>query len=107
MDASKALAVCKRLRVLVAPKKIEGPSTKLTFLGIEIDLVVETLPPKEKLHYLHQQDNTGTVHAEPLPPPLAHFWIIAEHPPEVENVAADSPSRNNHTHFFEHPEEAN
>ena len=35
----KALETCVRLGVPVAPKKTEGPSTKLVFLGNELDTV--------------------------------------------------------------------
>jgi len=40
------LALFERLRVPVAPEKVEGPTTKLTFLGIEIDseLMILRLP---------------------------------------------------------------
>ena len=31
------LALCERLKVPIAPEKVEGSTTMLTFLGIEID----------------------------------------------------------------------
>ena len=45
----RALARCETLGVPVAPGKTEGPSTKLAFLGIEIDtrsMVLRLPPPK-------------------------------------------------------------
>ena len=44
----RALKVCQSLGVPVVPEKIQGPSTTLTFLGIEIDhpLRIETAPSK-------------------------------------------------------------
>ena len=48
-----ALAVCRELGVPVAPEKTEGPSSTITFLGIEIDTVLGQLRlPQEKLHNL-------------------------------------------------------
>ncbi len=45
--------VCERLGVLLAPDKCEGPSTCLTFLGIEVDMVaVELRLPARKLDQL-------------------------------------------------------
>ena len=45
--------VCGRLGVPLAVEKVEGPSSCLTFLGIEIDTVEGTLRlPKEKLDHL-------------------------------------------------------
>ena len=45
--------VCSRLGVPLAVEKVEGPSSCLTFLGIEIDTVEGTLRlPKEKLDHL-------------------------------------------------------
>ena len=44
------LWVCKELGVLIAEEKVEGPSTCLTFLGIEVDTVQWQLClPQEKL----------------------------------------------------------
>ena len=44
------LATCERLGVPIAPDKCEGPSTRLTYLGIEIDTVQMQLRlPEEKL----------------------------------------------------------
>ena len=46
----KALARCASLGVPVAPAKTEGPTTKIIFLGIEIDTVCMTLSlPQVKL----------------------------------------------------------
>ena len=46
-------AVCNWLRVPMAPHKREGPTTNLTFLGIEINTVKGELRlPKDKLHRL-------------------------------------------------------
>ena len=45
-----ALATCQTLGVLVAPHKVEGPSTVLTFLGICLDTInMEVRLPKDKL----------------------------------------------------------
>ena len=53
LSLRKALDVCAQLGVPVAPHKIEGPSTKLTFLGIEIDSEEAMLRlPEEKLSSL-------------------------------------------------------
>lgn len=50
---SAALFHCATLRVLVASHKTEGPSSKLVFLGIELDATNWTLcPPDEKLSHL-------------------------------------------------------
>ena len=44
------LATCERLGVPIAPDKCEGPATRLTYLGIEIDTVQMQLRlPEEKL----------------------------------------------------------
>ena len=49
----KALARCKGLGVPIAPAKTEGPATKLTFLGIELDTASLTISlPREKLERL-------------------------------------------------------
>ena len=45
-----AIPLCMKLRLSVAPAKLEGPSTAVTFLGIEINSVVQELPmPHKKL----------------------------------------------------------
>ena len=42
--------VFERLGIPLAPEKIEGPTTRLTFLGIEIDSETTSLSlPQEKL----------------------------------------------------------
>ena len=52
----KSLARCSVLGVPVAPGKTEGPSTRLVFLGIEIDSVSETLRlPGPKLQRLRSE----------------------------------------------------
>ena len=49
-----ALSTCETLHFPVASEKTVGPSTALTFLGIQIDTVAGTvLLPPEKLHQLH------------------------------------------------------
>ena len=49
----RALTLCKELGVQVAPEKMEGPATVLTFLGIEIDTVARQLElPSDKLQRL-------------------------------------------------------
>ena len=46
---STTLALCEELGFPVAPEKTEGPTTSLTFLGIEIDTVEQQLRlPKDK-----------------------------------------------------------
>ena len=53
---AKALEVCTQLGMPVAPHKIEGPSTKLTFLGIEIDSQEAKLRlPEQKLLALRSE----------------------------------------------------
>ena len=48
-----AIPLCHRLGLPVAPTKVEGPTTCLTFLGIEIDSVAQELRlPPEKLRRL-------------------------------------------------------
>ena len=48
-----AIPLCHRLGLPVAPTKVEGPATCLTFLGIEIDSVAQELRlPPEKLRRL-------------------------------------------------------
>ena len=55
-SVKKALDTCVSLGVPVAPKKTEGPSTKLVFLGIELDTVSLTLSlPQEKLERLRRE----------------------------------------------------
>ena len=49
-----AVSVCQNLGFPVAPSKVEGPSTVLTFLGIEIDSSAQELRlPAEKLRRLN------------------------------------------------------
>ena len=49
-----ALSTCETLHFPVASEKTVGPSTALTFLGIQIDTVAGTVSlPPEKLHQLH------------------------------------------------------
>jgi len=51
-----ALACCRSLGVPVAPRKIRGPSTTLTFLGIELDTVsLSVCLPSPKLEHLHRE----------------------------------------------------
>jgi len=42
-NLSAMLAVCNRLSAPVKPSKVEGPTTRLTFLGIVIDTVAMTV----------------------------------------------------------------
>ena len=50
-----AFETCRRLGFQVAPEKVEGPSTCLTFLGIEIDTVAyEVRLPSSKLSRLQE-----------------------------------------------------
>ena len=50
------LATCARVGLPVAPGKTEGPTTRLTFLGIEIDTVAnEVRLPSEKLQRLQSE----------------------------------------------------
>ena len=50
---------CKELSVPLAMEKLEGPSTTLTFLGVEIDTSkMEIRLPGEKLHCIHQELST-------------------------------------------------
>ncbi len=50
------LEACDSLGVPIAAEKLEGPTTCLTFLGIEIDTTVGVLRlPREKLTRLHQE----------------------------------------------------
>ena len=52
-DVDKLLEIFEDIGLPVAPKKLEGPSTSLTFLGIEIDTVsLEIRLPADKLHRL-------------------------------------------------------
>ena len=52
-DLESLLALFTRLKVSVATEKVEGPSTRLTFLGIEIDTSSMSLRlPSEKLSSL-------------------------------------------------------
>lgn len=51
----ESLVLCDRLGFPIAPHKVEGPQSKLTFLGIQIDTESETLAlPGEKLDRLKQ-----------------------------------------------------
>ena len=53
---AKALDICRRLGFPVAPNKVEGPSTCLTFLGIIIDTMNHQLRlPHPKLVYIKGQ----------------------------------------------------
>ena len=57
--------VCKELGVTLATKKVEGPSTSLTFLGILIDTHnMEIRLPEDKLQRIHQPD--GSINRQPL-----------------------------------------
>ena len=50
---------CKELGVPLAMEKLEGPSTTLTFLGVEIDTSkMEIKLPGEKLHRIRQELST-------------------------------------------------
>ena len=52
----KAIPLCERLGLPVAPEKIEGPSTRLTFLGITIDSQSMTLSlPEAKVVQLQKR----------------------------------------------------
>ena len=58
-----ALETCRRLGFQVAPEKVKGPSTCLTFLGIEIDTVAyEVRLPSSKLSRLQQLLNEWLSH---------------------------------------------
>ena len=49
----KAIPICHQLGLPIAPEKVEGPSTTITFLGIEIDSVAQVLRlPDKKLNRL-------------------------------------------------------
>ena len=51
----KALQLCSELGVMVSFKKLEGPSSTLSFLGILLDTVkLELRLPEEKLHRLKE-----------------------------------------------------
>ena len=55
-DLGTALKLCEELGVPVAAHKTEGPSTVITFLGIEIDTVERVLRlPEEKLCRLQRE----------------------------------------------------
>ena len=48
-----SLQLCERLGVPIAEKKLQRPTTSLSFLGIELDTVsMELRLPQEKLHHL-------------------------------------------------------
>ena len=52
----KALECCAHLGVPVAPLKMHGPTTKLVFLGIEIDTEARRVRlPEAKLHRLQTE----------------------------------------------------
>ena len=54
-DLQSCLEVCRGLGVAVAPRKTEGPSTCLTFLGIEIDTMdMVVCLPRDKLSRLRR-----------------------------------------------------
>ncbi len=56
LSLQRALDRCRVLGVPVAPNKTEGPTTKLVFLGIEIDTVAMTLRlPAVKLERLQRE----------------------------------------------------
>ncbi len=56
LSLQQALDQCRVLGVPVAPKKAEAPTTKLVFLGIEIDTVAMTLRlPVVKLEKLQRE----------------------------------------------------
>ena len=49
-SVQRTLAICDRLGIPVALDKLEGPSTTMTFLGIELDLVSQVLSlPSDKV----------------------------------------------------------
>lgn len=48
------MQTCSNLGVIIASEKTEGPSTRLTVLGIQVDTLAMTLSlPHEKLQRLH------------------------------------------------------
>jgi hypothetical protein len=48
--------VCDNLGFAVATEKVEGPSTTLTFLGLELDSIAERISlRKDKLHQMLQE----------------------------------------------------
>ena len=50
----KTLAICQRLGIPIAPEKVEGPSTQLTFLGVQLDTMSwEARLPHDKLVRIH------------------------------------------------------
>ena len=55
-DLGTALKLCEELGVPIAAHKTEGPSTVITFLGIEVDTVDRVLRlPEEKLQRLQRE----------------------------------------------------
>jgi hypothetical protein len=53
---SRAIPVCERLGLPVAPEKVEGPTTSIRFLGINIDSMAMTLSlPQDKLLNLKER----------------------------------------------------
>ena len=53
---SVAIPLCHRLGIPVAPEKIKGPATSLTFLGINLDSEVMSISlPRERLASLRQR----------------------------------------------------
>ena len=50
-----SLAVCRQLGVPISARKVEGPATDITVLGIRVDTVAQTLSlPEDKLRRLQQ-----------------------------------------------------
>ena len=55
------IQLCDSRRIPLAPKKIEGPSTSLYFLGIQLDTAhMEIKLPEEKLSRIQQTPSLGT-----------------------------------------------
>ena len=55
LASATQIHVCSRLGLLAALEKTVGPSTIITFLGIEIDSVAQQLKlPNDKLSHLQQ-----------------------------------------------------
>ena len=56
----KALECCAHLGIPVAPLKTHGPTTKLVFLGIEIDTEARRVRlPEAKLHGYRRRSGCG------------------------------------------------
>ena len=80
------------LRIPLSWNKIEGPSTLLTFLGIQLDTKVATVPPQRQAQQppitTHRMANQEEMHKTPAPVPDWTSLLCRKSHPHRENLPA-------------------